>query len=74
MATGRTGAVDLPGTSWRDRPAVDRGDGVYLAGDQVAAPGALGEVSFTNALEAVSLALSTGLRRPTANGRPGHSR
>jgi hypothetical protein len=56
-ADGRTGAVDLPGTSWRDRPAVDRGDGVYLAGDQVAAPGVLSEVSFNSALAAVSLAL-----------------
>jgi phytoene dehydrogenase-like protein len=57
VARGRTGAVDLPGTSWRDRPAVDRGDGVYLAGDQVAAPGVLSEVSFNSALAAVSLAL-----------------
>ncbi|MER5943754.1 FAD-dependent oxidoreductase [Streptomyces sp. NPDC001928] len=57
VAGGRTGAVDLPGTSWRDRPAVDRGDGVYLAGDQVAAPGVLSEVSFNSALTAVSLAL-----------------
>ncbi|MFF0890440.1 FAD-dependent oxidoreductase [Streptomyces sp. NPDC003456] len=57
VADGRTGAVDLPGTSWRDRPAVDRGDGVYLAGDQVAAPGVLSEVSFNSALTAVSLAL-----------------
>ena len=56
-ANGRTGAVDLPGTSWRDRPAVDRGDGVYLAGDQVAVPGVLSEVSFNSALTAVSLAL-----------------
>ncbi|MFF1451831.1 FAD-dependent oxidoreductase [Streptomyces sp. NPDC058274] len=56
-AQGRTGAVDLPGTSWRDRPAIDRGDGVYLAGDQVAAPGVLSEVSFNSALEAVTLAL-----------------
>ncbi|GGZ76953.1 FAD-dependent oxidoreductase [Streptomyces bluensis] len=56
-ANGRTGAVDLPGTTWRDRPAVDRGDGVYLAGDQVAAPGVLSEVSFNSALAAVSLAL-----------------
>ncbi|MER6157309.1 FAD-dependent oxidoreductase [Streptomyces sp. NPDC001868] len=56
-ANGRTGAVDPPGTSWRDRPAVDRGDGVYLAGDQVAAPGVLSEVSFNSALAAVSLAL-----------------
>ncbi|WP_371670609.1 NAD(P)-binding protein [Streptomyces sp. NBC_00289] len=57
VASGRTGAVDLPGTSWRDRPSVDRGDGVYLAGDQVAAPGVLSEVSFNSALTAVSLAL-----------------
>ncbi|MFF4659551.1 NAD(P)-binding protein [Streptomyces sp. NPDC001381] len=57
VANGRTGAVDLPGTSWRDRPAVDRGDGVLLAGDQVAAPGVLSEVSFNSALTAVSLAL-----------------
>ncbi|WP_234440941.1 FAD-dependent oxidoreductase [Streptomyces scabiei] len=56
-ANGRTGAVDPPGTSWRDRPAVDRGDGVYLAGDEVAAPGVLSEVSFNSALAAVSLAL-----------------
>lgn len=61
-ANGRTGAVDLPGTTWRDRPAVDRGDGVYLAGDQVAAPGVLSEVSFNSALAAVSLAL--GRRSP----------
>ncbi|MFD5652112.1 NAD(P)-binding protein [Streptomyces sp. NPDC127039] len=57
VANGRTGAVDLPGTTWRDRPAVDRGDGVYLAGDQVASPGLLSEVSFNSALTAVSLAL-----------------
>ncbi|MEU5363233.1 NAD(P)-binding protein [Streptomyces sp. NPDC005925] len=57
VAGGRTGAVDLPGTSWRDRPAVNRGDGVYLAGDQVAAPGVLCEVSFNSALTAVSSAL-----------------
>ncbi len=57
LAAGRTGAVDLPGTTWRDRPAVDRGDGVHLAGDQVAAPGLLAEVSFNSALQAASLAL-----------------
>lgn len=59
VAGGRTGAVDHPGTSWRDRPAIDRGDGVYLAGDQVAAPGVLSEVSFNSALTAVSLALGS---------------
>ncbi|MFG2892097.1 FAD-dependent oxidoreductase [Streptomyces sp. NPDC048248] len=60
LATGRTGAVDPPGTTWCDRPAVDRGYGVYLAGDQVAAPGVLSEVSFSSAIEAVSLALGAG--------------
>lgn len=57
LAAGRTGAVDLPGTTWRDRPAIDRGDGVFLAGDQVAAPGVLSEVSFTSALEAAAHAV-----------------
>ncbi|CAM5549146.1 FAD-dependent oxidoreductase [Streptomyces tanashiensis] len=61
VSQGRTGAVDRPGTTWRDRPAVDRGDGVYLVGDQVAAPGVLSEVSFTSAVEAVSLALRADL-------------
>ncbi|MDI9887439.1 NAD(P)-binding protein [Streptomyces sp. HNM0645] len=59
VAAGRTGAVDRPGTTWRDRPRIDRGDGVFLAGDQVAAPGLLSEVSFTSALEAASLAVRT---------------
>ncbi|MBE3000416.1 NAD(P)-binding protein [Nocardiopsis sp. HNM0947] len=57
-ARGRSGALDLPGTTWRDRPAVDRGGGVYLAGDSVAAPGLLGEVSITSAVAAVNAALS----------------
>ncbi|MEV5973746.1 NAD(P)-binding protein [Streptomyces sp. NPDC051921] len=62
VSRGRTGAVDRPGTTWRDRPAVDRGDGVYLAGDQVAAPGVLAEVSFNSAVEAVSLAMRAEIR------------
>jgi len=53
----RSGALDLPGTTWRDRPAVDRGDGVFLAGDMVAAPGLLAEVSLSSAIEASRLAL-----------------
>jgi hypothetical protein len=52
LANGRTGALDLPGRTWRDRPVVDRGDGVFLAGDMVAAPGLLSEVSFASALQA----------------------
>ncbi|MFD8619037.1 NAD(P)-binding protein [Streptomyces sp. NPDC059513] len=57
LADGRTGAVDRPGTTWRDRPAIVRGDGIFLAGDQVAAPGLLGETSFTSGLEAALLAV-----------------
>jgi hypothetical protein len=54
---GRSGALDLPGFTWRDRPAVDRGDGVFLAGDMVAAPGLLAEVSWASAIEASRLAV-----------------
>jgi phytoene dehydrogenase-like protein len=54
---GRSGALDLPGATWADRPGIDRGDGVLLCGDQVAAPGCLSEVSFASAIEAGTLAL-----------------
>jgi phytoene dehydrogenase-like protein len=53
----RSGALDMPGTSWRERPSVDRGDGVFLAGDMVAANGMLAEVSWASAVEASHLAL-----------------
>lgn len=53
----RSGALDMPGMTWRDRPAVDRGDGVFLAGDMVAADGLLSEVSWASAIEASRLAL-----------------
>ncbi|QXE36236.1 NAD(P)-binding protein [Streptomyces sp. GMY02] len=70
LATGRTGAVDLPGTTWRDRPRIDRGDGVYLAGDEVAAPGVLSEVSFNSGIAAASLALKQlEQRAPDRRGR-----
>lgn len=65
MVDGKTGALDLPGSTWRERPAIARGDGVFLVGDMVAAPGMLSEVSFNSALEASVLALgaySGGLR------------
>jgi phytoene dehydrogenase-like protein len=58
IARGRTGAVDYPGRTWRDRPAIDRGDGVYLVGDQVAAPGLLSEVSMASGIHAGQLAAS----------------
>ena len=61
----QTGALDHPGTTWRDRPAIDRGDGVFLAGDTVAAPGLLSEVSWASATEAAGLALeAAGADRP----------
>lgn len=61
---GRTGALDMPGQSWSDRPAIDRGDGVFLAGDAVAAPGLLSEVAWASALQASRLALQSGASRP----------
>lgn len=53
----RSGALDMPGSSWQDRPAIDRGEGVYLAGDMVAAPGMLAEVAWASGVEAAKLAL-----------------
>jgi hypothetical protein len=57
VMTGRTGALDPPGKTWRDRPAIDRGGGVFLAGDMVAAPGCLSEIAWASATEAGRLAL-----------------
>ncbi|HEY1689247.1 MAG TPA: FAD-dependent oxidoreductase [Solirubrobacteraceae bacterium] len=62
---GRTGALDMPGFSWQDRPAIDRGEGVFIAGDMVAAPGLLAEVSWASAIEASRLAVkAAGVREP----------
>lgn len=72
-AGGRSGALDLPGWTWRDRPAVDRGDGVFLAGDLVAAPGMRAEVSINSALlaaeGALGIALPAGRRPDLTRGR-----
>ena len=54
---GGVGPVDLPGTSWRDRPAIDQGAGRYLCGDRTASPGLLAEVSFESARLAARAAL-----------------
>ncbi|HET9516596.1 MAG TPA: NAD(P)-binding protein [Actinoplanes sp.] len=67
VARRRSGALDLPGRTWRDRPRVDRGDGVWLVGDLVAAPGLLSEVSFHSAVAAAHSAT----RRYGARTRPG---
>jgi NAD(P)-binding Rossmann-like domain len=58
VMTGRTGALDPPGKTWRDRPAIDRGGGVFVAGDMVAAPGCLSEIAWASAVEASRLALA----------------
>jgi NAD(P)-binding Rossmann-like domain len=69
---GRHGALDLPGTTWRDRPAIDRGEGIFLAGDMVAAPGLLSEVAFNSAIDASRRALhwQQTPRRPRAHPIP----
>ena len=54
---GRSGAVELPGSTWSDRPAIDRGGGVFLAGDAVARPGLLSEIGWASALEAAGAAI-----------------
>lgn len=59
-ANYRTGALDLPGQTWRDRPPIDQGNGRYLIGDCVAAPGLLAEVSINSALMASRLATKGG--------------
>lgn len=58
-ARGRTGALDLPGQTWRDRPAVDRGNDVWVAGDMMAAPGMRGEIAINSALTAARGALES---------------
>lgn len=55
-ACGRTGALDPPGSTWRDRPAIDRGHGVFLAGDMVAAPGMRGEIAVNSGVLAAERA------------------
>jgi phytoene dehydrogenase-like protein len=67
VMTGRTGALDPPGKTWRDRPAIDRGDGVFLAGDMVAAPGCLSEIAWASGVQASKLALQA-IGAPTAVG------
>ena len=66
VMNGRTGALDPPGSTWRDRPAVDRGAGVFIAGDMVAAPGCLSEIAWASAIEASRLAVAAARSGRTA--------
>jgi phytoene dehydrogenase-like protein len=70
VMAARSGPLDYPGRSWRDRPAIDRGDGVFLAGDMVAAPGLLSEVAWASGVEAAKLAVAATapLRSPALSG------
>jgi phytoene dehydrogenase-like protein len=56
LSDGATGAVDGPGESWRTRVTIDQGDGVYLAGDSMTAPGLLGETAWASGVQAGMLA------------------
>jgi NAD(P)-binding Rossmann-like domain len=70
IVEGASGAVDPVGTTWRDRPAIDRGESRYLAGDSVAAPGLLSEVSVNSGVRAAQLALRDARQRQWAPGWP----
>lgn len=66
VVRSRTGALDPPGATWRDRPSIEQGDGRFLAGDMVAADGLLSEVSFLSGIQAAKLAMtSAGHPSPT---------
>ena len=64
LLDGRSGALDPVGASWRDRPAIDRGGGVYACGDSVAAPGLLSDPAVNSALEAARQAVAQAALRP----------
>ena len=68
--TDATGAVDPPGTTWRNRPAIDQGEDRFLAGDAVAAPGLLTEVAVNSGIDAARLALQARRHRVFAPGWP----
>ncbi|GAA4053889.1 NAD(P)-binding protein [Actinomadura miaoliensis] len=70
-----TGAIDPPGTTWHDRPAVNRNGTLSVATDQSAAPGLLAEVGIAAAQLAVQRLAETGkagkaTSEPAARQRP----
>jgi hypothetical protein len=70
ILAGATGAVDLPGAAWQDRPAIGQGDDRFLAGDAVAAPGMLSEVAVNSGIDAARRALAARRHRVFAPGWP----
>jgi phytoene dehydrogenase-like protein len=69
VASEATGALDLPGSDWTDRPAVRQGEELWLAGDWVAAPGHLAEVSCASAIEAARAARQVAATTPITRDR-----
>jgi hypothetical protein len=70
ILTDATGAVDPPGATWQDRPAIDQGDDHFLAGDAVAAPGMLSEVAVNSGIDAARRALQARRHGVFAPGWP----
>jgi phytoene dehydrogenase-like protein len=70
IITAQSGSLDSPGYTWADRPAINRGDDVWLAGDYVAAPGLLAEVSWASALAAGVAAATIAHRAHGLANRP----
>jgi len=52
LLSGATGAIDLPGKTVGDRPPIQFAAAVFCAGDYVAAPGLLAEVSHASGVMA----------------------
>ncbi len=67
--SGRAAPSQAPGTSWRDRPGIDRGEGRFLVGDHVAAPGFLSEVSVVSAVTAIDMIVGAPSRGHSTIGR-----
>lgn len=65
VRTHCTGAIDLPGTTWHDRPAISRSHTLAVATDQSAAPGLLAEAAITAAQLAVQQLGQTALASPS---------
>ncbi|PZG23558.1 FAD-dependent oxidoreductase [Nonomuraea aridisoli] len=68
LRTDCTGALDLPGTTWHDRPAVGRAGTLAVATDQSAAPGLLAEVGVSAARLALQQLGETSSYGRTASG------
>jgi NAD(P)-binding Rossmann-like domain len=69
LRTHCTGAIDPPGTTWHDRPAVRRGTTLTVATDQSAAPGLLAEVGIAAAQLALQQLGHHGPGCPRQRGR-----